>query len=105
MGQQRKGVSRFSQEKTPEKEYGGWSEEGIDKMERLVKEIRLDWGEDPGNGRVETLGAMRDKYWNFERVYYMWTTECVGGHNSSKKWKGQPHVKKREDNAIASLDS
>jgi hypothetical protein len=62
-------------------------------MERLVKEIRLDREEDPGNGRVETSGATRDKYWNFERVYYVWTTECVGGHNSSKKRKGQPHIK------------
>jgi hypothetical protein len=67
-------------------------------MERLVKEIRLDRGEDPGSGRVETLGE-RDKHWNFERAYYEGTTECVGGHNSSKKRKGQ------EDNAIASLDS
>jgi hypothetical protein len=25
-----------------EKNYGGWSEVGIDKMERLVKVIRLD---------------------------------------------------------------
>jgi hypothetical protein len=64
-------------------------------MERLVKEIRLDREEDPGNGRVETSGATRDKYWNFERVYYVWTTECVGGHNSSKKRKGQPHIKER----------
>ncbi len=64
-------------------------------MERLVKEIRLDRGEDPGNGRVETSGATRDKYWNFERAYYVWTTECVGGHNSSKKRKGQPHIKER----------
>jgi hypothetical protein len=45
-------------------------------MERLVKEIRLDRGEDPGNGRVETSGATRDKYWSFERAYYVWTTEC-----------------------------
>jgi hypothetical protein len=53
-------------------------------MERLVKEIRLDRGEDPGNGRVETAGTKRDKYWNFERSYYiMPTTECVGGHNLS----------------------
>jgi hypothetical protein len=76
-------------------------------MERLVKEIRLDRGEDPRNGRVETAGARRDKYcWNFERAYhYVWTTECVGGHNSSRKRKGQPQVKQREDNAIASLDS
>jgi hypothetical protein len=67
-------------------------------MERLVKERRLDWGEDPGNGRVERSGATRDKYWNFERVYYVWTTECViGGHNSSKKRKGQPHVKERAE--------
>jgi hypothetical protein len=75
-------------------------------MERLVKEIRLDRGEDPGNGRVETSGATRDKYWNFERAYYVWTTECVGGHNLSKRRKGQPHIsKEREDSAIASLDS
>jgi hypothetical protein len=53
-------------------------------MERLVKEIRLYRGEDPGNGRVETSVAMRDNYWNFERAYYVWTTECVGGHNLSK---------------------
>jgi hypothetical protein len=95
----------FTRENTGKKKYGGWSEEGIDKMERLVKEIRMDRGEDPGNGRVETSGAMRDKYWNFERAYYVWTTECVGGHNSTKKRKGQPQVKEREDNAIASLDS
>jgi hypothetical protein len=68
-------------------------------MERLLKETRLDRGEDLGNG------MMRDKYWNFERAYYGWTRECVGGHNLSKKRKGQPHVKEREDNAIASLDS
>jgi hypothetical protein len=74
-------------------------------MERLVKEIRLDRGEDPGNGRVETSGATRDKYWNFERAYYVRTTQCVGGHNSRKKRKGQPHIKEREDNTIASLDS
>jgi hypothetical protein len=89
----------FTRENTG-KRNGGWSEEGIDKMERLVKEIRLD----PGNGRVE-LGATRDKFWNFERAYYVWTTECIGGHNSSKKQMGQPHVKEGEDNAIASLDS
>ena len=63
----------FTRENTG-KRNGGWSEEGIDKMERLVKERRLDRGEDPGNGRVETLGAMRDNYWNFERAYYVWTT-------------------------------
>jgi hypothetical protein len=51
----------FTRENTGKK-YGGWSEEGIDKMERIVKEIRLDRGEDPGNGRVETSGATRDKY-------------------------------------------
>jgi hypothetical protein len=60
----------------------------------------------PGiNGGVETSGATRDKYLNLERAYFVWTTECVGGHNSSKKRKGQPQVKEREDNAIASLDS
>jgi hypothetical protein len=52
-------------------------------MERLVKEIRLDQDQDPGNGRVT-----RDKYWNFERAYFVWTTVC--GHNSSKKRKGRP---------------
>jgi hypothetical protein len=77
----------------------------MDKTERLLKEIRLDQGEDPGNGRVERSGATRDKYWNFERAYYVWTTECVGGHNSIKNRKGQLHVKELEDNAIASLDS
>jgi hypothetical protein len=96
MDQQKKD-SRFSQEKT--------SEEGIDKMGRLVKEIRLDRSEDPGNGRVEMAEATRDNYWNFERAYFVWTTECAGGHNSSKKRKGQPQVKEREDNTIASLDS
>jgi hypothetical protein len=29
-------------------------------MERLLKEIRLDQGEDPGNGRVETWGGRRE---------------------------------------------
>jgi hypothetical protein len=50
-------------------------------------------------------GATRDKYWSFKRAYFEWTTECVGGHNSSKKRKGQPQVKEHEDNVIASLDS
>jgi hypothetical protein len=50
-------------------------------------------------GRRETsIGTL-------EKAFYVWTTECVGGHNMSKKRKGQPHVKEREDNAIASLDS
>jgi hypothetical protein len=64
MDQQRKDDSIFSQEKTPERKSmgGSWSEEGIDKMEGLVKEIRLDRGEDPGDGRVEMTGAMRDNY-------------------------------------------
>jgi hypothetical protein len=35
----------------------------------------------------------------------VWTTECVGGHNSSRKQKGQPQVKECEDNTIASLDT
>jgi hypothetical protein len=65
---------------------------GTRKLSDVVKEIRLDRGEDPGNGRVETSGATRDKYWNFKRAYYVWTTECVGGHISSKKRKGQPHI-------------
>jgi hypothetical protein len=87
------------------KKYGGWSEEGIDKKERLIKEMRLDGGEDGGNGRVETAGATRDKYWYFKRTYFVWTTECIGGHNSSKKLKGQPQVKEREDDVIASIES
>jgi hypothetical protein len=36
----------FTRENTGKKKYGGWSDEGIDKMERLVKEIRLDRGKD-----------------------------------------------------------
>jgi hypothetical protein len=76
----------FTRENTGKK-YGGWSEKGINKMEALVKEMRLDRGEDPGNGRVETSGATRDKYWNFKRAYFVWTTECVGGgDNSSRKF-------------------
>jgi hypothetical protein len=71
----------------------------------LVKEIRLDGGEDPGNRRVEMARATRDKYWNFERAYYVWTTKRVGGHNSNRKRKGQPQVKERKDNTIASLNS
>jgi hypothetical protein len=90
MGQQKKGVLIFTRENTGKKRYGGWSEERIDKMERLVKEIRLDRGDDPGNGRVEMAGATRDKHWNFKRAYYVWTTESVGEHNSSRKRKGKP---------------
>jgi hypothetical protein len=75
-------------------------------MESFVKEIRVDRGEDPGNGRVGgTAGALRDKYWNFERTYFEWTNECVGGHDSSRKRRGLPQVKEHQDNAIASLDS
>jgi hypothetical protein len=95
----------FTREDTGKQIYEGWSGEGIDKMERLVKEIRLDRGEDPENGRVKTSGATRDKYWNFERAYYVRTTECVGGYNSSRKQKEQPQVKEREDNMIPSIDS
>jgi hypothetical protein len=73
-GSAKKRPSKIFTKENNGKKYGGWSEEGIDKMERLLKEIRLDRGEDPGNGRVETLGATRDKYWNFERVYHVWTT-------------------------------
>jgi hypothetical protein len=39
-------------------------------MESLVKEIRVNLGEDPGNARVGTAGALRVKYWNFERAYF-----------------------------------
>jgi hypothetical protein len=41
----------FTRGNMGKKKYVGWSEKGIDKMERLVKEIRLDRGEDPRNGR------------------------------------------------------
>jgi hypothetical protein len=95
MDQQKRRIKLFKNENTGKEKYREWSEEGIDKMERLVKEIRLDWGDDPGNGRVEMTGATRDKYWYFERAYYVWTTECVGGHNSSRKQKSQPKVKER----------
>jgi hypothetical protein len=43
MDQQKKAVQDFHErEKWKINKYGGWSEEGMDKMERLVKEIRLD---------------------------------------------------------------
>jgi hypothetical protein len=74
-------------------------------MESLVKQISVNQGEDPGNGKVGAAGAMRDMYWNFERAYFVWTKECVGGHNLSQKRKGQLQVKEFEDNTIASLDS
>ena len=70
-----------------------------------MKEIRVDRGEDPGNGRMGTGGALRDRYWNFENAYYQWENECVGGYNSSRKRRGQEEVKERQDDAIASLDS
>jgi hypothetical protein len=50
--QKKKTTQDFHKINTGKKKYGGWSEEGIDKMEGSVKEIRLDRGEDPGNGRV-----------------------------------------------------
>ena len=95
----------FTRENTGKKKYGGWSEEGIDKMESLVKEIRVDRGEDPGNGRVGTNGSLMDRYWNFENAYFEWTNEVLGGHISRRKRKGQEQVKERQDNAIASLGS
>jgi hypothetical protein len=48
---------------------------------------------------------MRDRYWNTERAYFVWTNKCVGGHSSSRKRKGQLQVKECEDDASASLDS
>ena len=95
----------FTRENTGKKTYRGWSEEGIDKMERMMKEIRVDRGEDPGNGRMGTSGAVRDKYWNFENAYFEWENEFVGEYISNGKKKGQEEVKERQDNAIASLDS
>jgi hypothetical protein len=85
----------FIRENTGRKKYGGWSEEGIDKMERLVKEIRVDQGEVPGNGRVGAAGASKDKYWNFERECFVWTNKCVDGHNSQQKSRGPQQVKER----------
>jgi hypothetical protein len=75
-GSAKKRHFKISTRENTRKKNGGWSEEGIDKMERLVKEIRLDRGEDPGNGRVEISGATRDKYWNFERAYYVDIRVC-----------------------------
>ena len=74
-------------------------------MESLVKEIRIDRGEDPSNGRVGTNGSMMDRYWNFENAYFEWTNEVLGGNISRRKRRGQEEVKERQDNAIASLDS
>jgi hypothetical protein len=74
-------------------------------MESVAKEIRVDPGEETGNGRVGTAGDLRNKYCNFERAHFEWTNECVGGHNSSQKTRGRPQVKEHQDNAIASLDS
>jgi hypothetical protein len=104
MDQQKKTFKDFHKRKHWKK-IGGRSEEGIDRMERLIKELRLDQGVDPGNRRVEMARATRDKFWNFERAYYVWTTKCVGGQNSSRKPKGQRQVKERKNSAIASLDS
>jgi hypothetical protein len=54
-------------------------------MERLVKETRLDRGEDPGNGRVETPGVTRDKYWNFrEGVLCVDNKVCWWAHFEQK---------------------
>ena len=65
----------------------------------------MDWGEDPGNGRMGTSGIVRDKYWNFENAYYEWENECVGGCISKRKRKGPEEVKECQENAIASLNS
>lgn len=67
-----------------------WEEGSTDKIESLVKEIRVDQWEDPHYGRVRTTGALRDRYCNFENAYFeCWTSKCVGGHNSSRKRKRQ----------------
>jgi hypothetical protein len=42
MDQQKRRIKLFKNENTGKEKYREWSEEGIDKMERLVKEIRLD---------------------------------------------------------------
>ena len=78
----------FTRENTEKKTYRGWSEEGIDKMERMMKEIRVDRGEDPGNGRMGTSGAVRDKYWNFENAYFEWENEYKGGIHCEPKKEG-----------------
>jgi hypothetical protein len=87
------------------KKYGGWSEEDIDKMERLVKKIRVAHGEDPGNGRVGTTRALRDRYWNFENAYFKWTNKSTSAQKSNgRKW-GKQLIKARQDDEIASIGS
>jgi hypothetical protein len=56
-------IQSFHKEKYRKEKVGGWREEGFDKMERLVKEIRVDQGEDRTvNGRVvRATGALRGR--------------------------------------------
>jgi hypothetical protein len=56
----------FTKENTGKKKYRGWSEEGMDRMEKLMKEISVDRGEVPGVG---ASGALKNRYWNFENAY------------------------------------
>ena len=95
----------FTKENTGKKTYGGWSDEGIDKMARTMKEIRVDRGEDPENEGMETSGSVRNKYWNFENSYFEWENEYVGGYIANRKRKGQEEVKDRRDGEISSLVS
>ncbi len=95
----------FTRENTGKKTYRGWSQEGIDKMARTMKEIRVDRGEDPENEGMETSGSVRDKYWNFENAYFEWENEYVGGYIANQKRKGQEEVKDRRDGEISSLVS
>lgn len=55
---------KFTKENTGKKKKdGGWSAQGMDQMESLEKEIRMDQGEDPGNGErvLGTTGDVRDR--------------------------------------------
>jgi hypothetical protein len=92
----------FTKENTGKKKYGGWSEEGIDRMEKMMKAISVDRGEVAGPG---TDGALRNRYWNFENAYYEWEDEAVGGYNYKKRRGQQDDVEERKDSAIASVDA
>jgi hypothetical protein len=75
------------------KRYRGWSEGGIDKMERLAKEIQVDHGDDPDNGKVGRAGALRDRHWNFENAYHKWTNKNTCAQKSNQKNRGKGPLK------------
>jgi hypothetical protein len=93
----------YTKENTGKKKYGGWSEEGIDRMETLMTEISVDRGDVPGDG---ASGALKNAYWNFENAYYEWEDETLGAYNSNRKRRGRKDdVKERTDSAIASVEA